>query len=56
MILEMSQSSATSEPYSEVSEDKENESLVVEFSDKDYAGVSHPHIDALVVTLQVANH
>jgi hypothetical protein len=31
------------------------ESLVVGFSDEDYAGVSLPHTDALVVTLQVAN-
>ncbi len=32
------------------------ETLVVEFSDEDYAGVSLPHTDALVITLQVANH
>jgi hypothetical protein len=32
------------------------ESMVVGFSDEDYAGVSLPHTDAIVVTLQVANH
>jgi hypothetical protein len=32
------------------------ESMVVGFSDEDYAGISLPHTDAIVVTLQVANH
>lgn len=32
------------------------ESMVVGFSDEDYAGVSLPHTDAIMVTLQVANH
>jgi hypothetical protein len=32
------------------------ESMVVEFSDEDYAGVSLPHTDAIKVMLQVANH
>jgi hypothetical protein len=32
------------------------ESMVVGFSDEDYAGVSLPYTDAIVVTLQVANH
>jgi hypothetical protein len=32
------------------------DSMVVGFSDEDYAGVSLPHTDAIVVTLQVANH
>jgi len=32
------------------------ESVVVGFSDEDYAGVSLPHTDVIVVTLQVANH
>jgi hypothetical protein len=32
------------------------ESMVVGFSDEDYAGVSLPHTNATVVTLQVANH
>jgi hypothetical protein len=29
---------------------------VIAFSDEDYAGVSLPHTDALVVTLAIANH
>ncbi len=29
---------------------------MVGFSDEDYVGVSLPHTDALVITLQVANH
>jgi hypothetical protein len=32
------------------------ESMVVGFSDEDYAGISLPHTDAIVVTLQVDNH
>jgi hypothetical protein len=32
------------------------ESIMVGFSDEDYAGVSLPHTDAIMVTLQVANH
>jgi hypothetical protein len=32
------------------------ETLVIGFSDEDYAGVSLPHTDALVVTLAIANH
>jgi hypothetical protein len=32
------------------------ESMVVGFSDEDYAGVSLPQTNAIVVTLQVANH
>jgi hypothetical protein len=32
------------------------ESMMVGFSDEDYVGVSLPHTDAIVVTLQVANH
>lgn len=32
------------------------ESVVVGFTDEDYAGISLPHTDAIVVTLQVANH
>ncbi|XP_062162026.1 uncharacterized protein LOC133869069 [Alnus glutinosa] len=32
------------------------ESIMVGFSDEDYAGVSLPHTYAIVVTLQVANH
>jgi hypothetical protein len=32
------------------------ESMVVGFSDEDYEGISLPHTDAIVVTLQVANH
>jgi hypothetical protein len=32
------------------------ESMVVGFLDEDYAGVSLPHTDVIVVTLQVANH
>jgi hypothetical protein len=28
----------------------------VEFLDEDYVGVSLPHTNALVITLQVANH
>jgi hypothetical protein len=32
------------------------DSLVIGFLDADYAGVSFPHINALVVTLTVANH
>jgi hypothetical protein len=32
------------------------ESMVVGFSDEDYARVSLPHTDAIMVTLQVANH
>jgi len=30
--------------------------MVMGFSDEDYAGVLLPHTDAIVVTLQVANH
>jgi hypothetical protein len=30
--------------------------MVVGFSDEDYAGVLLPHTDAIMVTLQVANH
>jgi hypothetical protein len=30
--------------------------MVVGFSNEDYAGVSLPHIDALVVSLTIANH
>jgi len=30
--------------------------MIVGFSDDDYAGVSLPHIDALVVSLTIANH
>jgi hypothetical protein len=30
--------------------------MVVGFSDEDYAGVSLPHTDALVVSLIIANH
>jgi len=32
------------------------ETLVIGFLDEDYAGVSIPHTDALVVTLAIANH
>jgi len=32
------------------------ETLVIGFSDEDYAGVSLPYTDALVVTLAIANH
>jgi hypothetical protein len=32
------------------------DSMVVGFSDEDYARVSLPHTDAIMVTLQVANH
>jgi hypothetical protein len=31
-------------------------SMVIGFSSDDYSGMSLPHIDALVVTLTVANH
>jgi hypothetical protein len=34
----------------------QRESMVVGFSDEDYAGVLLLHTDAIVVTLQVANH
>ncbi|XP_059436919.1 uncharacterized protein LOC132170010 [Corylus avellana] len=30
--------------------------MVIGFSDADYVGISHPHTDALVVTITVANH
>jgi hypothetical protein len=30
--------------------------LIIRFSDDDYAGVSLPHTDALVVTLKIANY
>lgn len=32
------------------------EPLVIGFSDDDYAGISWPHRDALVVVLTIANH
>lgn len=35
---------------------KRCETLVIGFLDEDYAGVSIPHTDALVVTLAIANH
>jgi hypothetical protein len=30
--------------------------MIVGFSEDDYAGVSLPHTDALVVSLTIANH
>jgi hypothetical protein len=32
------------------------ESLIIGFSDEDYAGVSRPHTDALVVSMRIGNH
>jgi hypothetical protein len=35
---------------------RKKDSLIIGFSDDDYAGVSRPHTDALVVSIQIGNH
>lgn len=35
---------------------RKKESLIIGFSEDDYAGISRPHTDALVVSMQIGNH
>jgi hypothetical protein len=35
---------------------RKHETEIIEFSEDDYAGVSLPHTDALVLSLSIANH